>query len=302
VEPWNRTKDFELFISKWNLNRDVLFSMHRLSQCFGVFRGHMTAATSKIRRMSGLLSEGLRVRQISNLSLATCKSSDDSAEVLNRPTLAEFDQIPILDGKRIVGILERNGKKQRPLDDSLLVSADEHLALFIFTLKSQPYRLVVDGTAIKGIVTWSDLLKAPVLLFAYALIAELELLMNGAIQIKYGGDDRWILELDKDEQNAINKRKRKLEKENLILPTIELADFAHKAKVIHTPFLDRFHFDTDLAKLIRLRNSVAHVHEVVRSDADLHRFVEELETATAWTNTLFEPTSHLDGESFKKKG
>ena len=250
----------------------------------------MAAATSNVGRMSGLLSEGLRVRQISNLSLATCKSTDEPGEVLKRPSLAEFDQIPMLAGNHIVGILERKGEKQRPLDDSLLVSADEHLAGFIFTLKSQPYRLVVDGTAIKGIVTWSDLLKSPVLLFAYALTAELELLMNGAIRIKYGDDDRWVLELDKDEQKAINKRKRKLEKENLILPTIELADFAHKAKVIHTPFLDRFDFDIDLAKLVKLRNSVAHVHEVVRSDADLHRFVEQLETATAWTNALSETT------------
>jgi len=251
----------------------------------------MAAATSNHRRMSGLLSEGLRVRQISNLNLATCKSTDDPAEVLSRPTLAEFDQFPILEGNRIVGILERKGKKQRPLDDSLLVSADEHLAGFIFTLKSQPYRLVVDGTAINGIVTWSDLLKSPVLLFAYALTAELELLMNGAIRLKYGDDDKWVLELDKDEQKLINKRKKKLEKENLILPTIELADFAHKAKVIRTPLLDRFDFDRDIAKLVKLRNSVAHVHQVVRSDADLHRFVGQLETATEWTNALSESKS-----------
>jgi len=128
-------------------------------------------------------------------------------------------------------------------------------------------------------------------LFAYALTAELELLMNGAIRLKYGDDDKWVLELDKDEQKLINKRKKKLEKENLILPTIELADFAHKAKVIRTPLLDRFDFDRDIAKLVKLRNSVAHVHQVVRSDADLHRFVGQLETATEWTNALSESKS-----------
>ncbi|HUA14785.1 MAG TPA: hypothetical protein VMG31_05770 [Verrucomicrobiae bacterium] len=220
------------------------------------------------------------------MGLMTCNSGDDAAEVLSRPTLAEFDQIPILDGNRIVGILERNGQRRRALDDSLLVSADEHLAGFIFTLKSQPYRLVVDGTAIKGIVTWSDLLKTPVLLFAYALLAELELLMNAAIRVKYGEKDGWVEELEKNEQNAITGRRKKLEKENLALPTIELADFGHKAKVIRTPFLTAFDFDTDLAVLVALRNSVAHVHQVVRSDGDLHRFVEQLETATAWAGAL----------------
>ena len=239
------------------------------------------------------MSEGLRVRQISNMSLATCKSTDDVSEVLGRPTLADFDQVPITERNHIVGILERKGKRRRPLDDSLLVSADEHLSRFIFTLKNQPYRLVVDGTGVKGIVTWSDLLKTPVLLFAYALIAELELLMNGAIRIKHGDNDNWIKELDIDEQKKIQGRKKKLAKENLILPTIELADFEHKAKAICMSFLSGFDFDSDLKKLVKLRNGVAHVHKVVRSDTDLHRFVGELETATAWTDALSESISKL---------
>lgn len=244
------------------------------------------AASASIQKIAGPLSEGLRVRQIANLSLMTCDSGDDMTEVLNRASLAEFDQIPILDGNRIVGILERDGKRRRPLDDSLLVSADEHLAEFIFTLKKQPYRLVVDGTAIKGIVTWSDLLKTPVLLFAYALLAELELLMNAAIRVKYANKEVWVQELDDGEQKAINRRRNKLEKENLVLPTIELADFSHKAKVIRIPFLAGFDFEKDIAKLVAIRNGVAHVHQVVRSDADLHRFVEQLETATAWAGVL----------------
>ena len=232
------------------------------------------------------LSDGLRVRHIANMGLTTCDSKDDPIAVLSRPGFAEFDQIPVLEEGRITGILERKSEKPRPLDDSVLVSADEQLGSFIFTLSKQPYRLVVDGTAIRGIVTWSDLLKTPVLLFAYGLLAQLELLMNAAIRREYGDDERWVEGLDKDERKEINGRKRKLERENLSLPAIELADFAHKAKIIRTPLLTCFDFDDDLARLVKLRNSVAHVHEVVRSDSDLHRFVGQLETAKAWTNAL----------------
>jgi len=246
--------------------------------------------------MSGLLSEGLRVRHIAQLCLVTCKSTDDTAEVLSRPALAGFDQIPMAEDNRIVGILERKGQRRRPLDDSLLVSADEHLSGFIFTLKHQPYRLVVDGTAIGGIVTWSDLLKTPVLLFAYSLIAELELLMNCAINLKYGDNDEWVRELNKKEQNLIDGRMTSLGKDNLALPMTELADFVHKAKVIRSPFLSRFDFDDDIAKLIKLRNGVAHVHPVVRSDADLHRFVGQLETASEWTNALSESVLSYEGK------
>lgn len=235
---------------------------------------------------SPLLSDGLRVRHIAHVGLMTCDSKDDPASILSRPDLAEFDQIPISEKGCIIGVLERNTKLRRQLDESVLVSADERLGTFIFTLNEQPYRLVVDGTAIRGIVTWSDLLKTPVLLFAYGLLAQLELLMNAAICKKYGEGEQWIEQLDRGEQKAINGRKKKLERENLSLPAIELADFAHKAKVVRTPLLSSFDFSGDLAKLVKLRNSVAHVHQVVRSDVDLHRFVEQLETAKAWTDAL----------------
>ncbi len=158
----------------------------------------MAAPEPTVGRTSGLLSEGLRVRHIASSTLMTCGSTDNTDEVLSRSSLADFDQIPIIDANRIVGILERKGRSPRALDDSLLVSADEQLAEFIFTLKHQPYRLVVDGTSIRGIVTWSDLLKRPVLLFAYSLISELELLMNAAIDVKFGESDKWVKELDKD--------------------------------------------------------------------------------------------------------
>jgi hypothetical protein len=145
---------------------------------------------------------------------------------------------------------------------------------------------VVDGTSISGIVTWSDIQKAPVLMLGYALIAELELMMNRAIGAMYGGSDGWIQVLDDDDQKFINGRRKRLKKENLVLPSIELADFVHKAKVIRTRYLAQFDFDRDIEQLRKLRNDVAHVHPVVKSDADLHDFVGRLETAKAWTGAL----------------
>jgi len=79
-----------------------------------------------------------------------------------------------------------NPKIRRPLDDSVLVAADNPLSQFIRTIHQQPYRLVVDGTAIRGIVTWSDLLKLPVTVLAFSLVAQLELAMNSRIKEKYG--------------------------------------------------------------------------------------------------------------------
>ena len=243
------------------------------------------------RTMASLagLNEGLRVKHIAAFPLLTCCTTDDLDQVLSRPDLDGIDQIPITDGGRIVALWEHSREwKRRPLDDSILVSADAPLWHFIHTVHEQPYRLVVEQTRITGIVTWSDLLKVPVLVLAFSLMAELELAMNRRILEQYA-DDTWLDLLDKDERQKIRGRRRKLERENLTLPMIELADLWHKAKLLRGPLGAGRDFEAELGKVVKLRNDVDHVKDIVRSDADLKGFVEHLETAEAWLHIVKGP-------------
>ena len=178
--------------------------------------------------------------------------------------------------------------KKRFLDDSILVSADAPLWHFIHTVREQPYRLVVEQTRITGIVTWSDLLKVPVLVLAFSLMAELELAMNGRILEQYT-DDTWVELLDKDERPKIRGRQRALERDNLTLPMIELADLWHKAKLLRGMLGAGRDFEAELDKIVKLRNDVDHVKDIVRSDADLKGFVERLETAETWLHIVKGP-------------
>lgn len=232
------------------------------------------------------LNEGLRVRHIAASPLLTCSTTDELKAVLSRPDLESIDQIPILDDRRIVALWEHSGEwKRRPLDDSILVSADAPLWDFIHTVHEQPYRLVVDKTAIAGIVTWSDLLKLPVLVLAFSLLAELELAMNRRI-LELHKADSWVSLLDRKVQATISYRRGKLEAENLTLPSIELADLGHKATVLRETLGADRDFENELEKVVKLRNDVDHVKDIVRSDADLKGFVEHLETAEAWLRIL----------------
>jgi len=235
------------------------------------------------------LNEGLRVRHIAASPLLICSASDELSAVLSRPDLLGIDQIPITDGGRIVALWERGADwKRRPLDDSVLVSADAPLWHFIHTVHEQPYRLVVAQTRITGIVTWSDLLKVPVLVLAFSLVAELELAMNRRILEQYTAD-KWVALLDKDEQKRIRGRQKVLERDNLVLPTIELADLGHKAKLLRRMLGLGRDFDAELAKVVKLRNDVDHVKDIVRSEAELKGFVEHLETAEAWLQIVKSP-------------
>jgi hypothetical protein len=199
----------------------------------------------------------------------------------------DFDQLPISEGSRIIGIAERsNPKVRRPLDDSVLVAADNPLSHFIHTIHQQPYRLVVDGTAITGIVTWSDLLKLPVTVLAFSLVAQLELAMNARIKEKYGERTSWLDLLDEKEKKQISRRLRKLQQENLVLPELELADLGHKAKILRSLLSAKGEFEQDLRNMVSLRNDVAHAKDMIRSDADLKSFVERIETAEVWLEML----------------
>jgi len=187
-----------------------------------------------------------------------------------------------------VALWERVGKLKRPLDDSLLVSADAPLWEFIHTVHEQPYRLVVDKTKIAGIVTWSDLLKVPVFVLAFSLLAELELAMNRRI-LEHYKDDSWVGLLDTKAQEKIAFRRRKLDEKNLTLPPIEAADLCHKAKVLRAMLGAGRDFDADLEKVLKLRNDVDHVKDMVQGDADLKGFVEHLETAESWLHIVKSP-------------
>src|SRR6266480_4425159 len=98
------------------------------------------------------LETGLKVGDIATYGFEACEAEDAAEEVLARAGLRVFDTIPVRNGVRVVGVLERSPPKcgraadcMRPLDDSLLVAADEPLKLFIGLLAGSPYRLVVRG-------------------------------------------------------------------------------------------------------------------------------------------------------------
>jgi len=250
----------------------------------------MTTFASNLQRLLQPLTDGLRVRHIAHFGLKVCSAKDDQNKVLARVKLADYDQIPVEENSRIVGILERDSAKsrsgkRRPLDEGVLLSADAPLATFILTVRDQPYRLVVDGAHIKGIVTRSDLLKVPLLVLGYSLLAQLEFLANRAIEIKYKGSDDWLPELEKIDENQarrIKGRKAKAAQQNLSLPAIELADLVDKLRVVQDFLPSKGEFETELEEVVKFRNIVDHVRPLVPSRAHLDQFVCRLEIVTRW--------------------
>lgn len=111
--------------------------------------------------------------------------------------------------------------------------------------------------------------------------------MNRWIEVQYGpGSDTWLEVLEKGERTKIDGRRWKLKSQNLTLPTIELADLVHKAKLLRHVLSAGRDFEADLGKIMDLRNDVAHVKRIVGGRAGLKVFVDRLETAETWLRML----------------
>jgi hypothetical protein len=136
-------------------------------------------------------------------------------------------------------------------------------------------------------VTWSDLLKVPVFVLAFSLLAELELAMNRRIAELYT-DDSWVELLDDEPKKKIRGRQAARKQGNVDLSAIEATDLWHKATLLHAPLGAGRDFEADLEKVKQLRNDVDHVKYLVKGNADLARFIEHLETTEAWLKILNE--------------
>ena len=76
---------------------------------------------------------------------------------------------------------------------------------------------------------------------------------------------------------------------SLTADRIELADLGHKAKLLRGLLENGRDLDAELARVVKLRNNVGRVKDIVRSEAELKQFVEHLETAEAWLSIVKAP-------------
>jgi len=238
--------------------------------------------------MSGL-ETGLRVAQIATFNLDSCTEDQDASVVLGSPALSDFDQIPVRHKSRVIGVLERNGtakgsvrESMRPLDDSLLVSSDEPLTRFVPLLKKHPYRLVLVGTEIKGIVTRSDIAKAPVRLLAFTLVSHLEMIMTDLIRKRCPDDQDVLRSLDEQRRKKLESRLKRKRGQNLVLAVIELADLSDKRYVLSEICGLGQKALHELKEIEELRNAVAHARDYAKTDDDLSAFIERMSLTRNW--------------------
>lgn len=225
------------------------------------------------------LETGLTVGTIASSPIATCSVHDEPDEVLARPEWSDYDALPVADGNRIIAVVERNTGSRRPLDSSILVSADQPLEEFLKThgLVQDGYRLVIFGGKIEGIVTPSDLLRLPVRVLAFALLSHLEMTMVKIIDRHNIDTEQWLHIVSEERKEELLCHQETLRRHQLNPNMLEFTYMSEKLNVLKCLKLIPNSVATKASGLNELRNQIAHNRDYVRSSKDLNRFLRRME-------------------------
>lgn len=254
----------------------------------------MTANGSEILQttLSGL-ETGLRVRHITTYALDTCRPDADVGSVLMDPRLINFDCIPVRESKSIIGYIQREPNlsgcvrdHMRSIDESVLVSADLPLPQYVALIPERPFRLVLDGATIRGIVTWSDLQKLPVRVFAFSFITHLEMVMTEKIKALYPQSNEWLSLLKDDRREGIKTKQTLLQEQHIEPFLLELTDFCDKRDILARQLVLGRRFLKDLVRIEKLRNTTVHAGSYAESREAVHKFVECIQRAEYWIGYL----------------
>ena len=139
--------------------------------------------------------------------LETCRPDESVAEVQRRNT-SGYDFLPVVEGDSedpaIIGLFRATrsaatpscgkvvGKCMDSLSEAVLIGADASILDFVRGVSARPFRLLVSGERIEGLVSWSDLQKLPVRAALFGLVTGLEMVMSDAIRSRYPTDDDWL--------------------------------------------------------------------------------------------------------------
>lgn len=229
------------------------------------------------------------------------------AQALEIANEGGFDYLPVRREPlgEIVGIFCRSsfgyegqliGDVYDSIGPSDLISSETSLLRFVWTANEQPRRLVLDGTAIRGIVTLSDLQKLPVRIALFSLFIHFELLLTALLRDGTANKDPLSF-LSADRAAQVQSKWERFRSSNMdqdIFSAMDLCDKREIAQAIRLLGKSSTLIKNSVSEIERyLRNPIAHGAEyaetreaaarTIRAAISTKEWVEELRLAAART-------------------
>lgn len=262
---------------------------------------HDAALDAGESAMAAALERGFPVRLIGTFDgLVTCRIDEPIDALRARADIGPFDQLPVLDAARIVGLLRRSrllgaaaGGTVRDLfdrlDETMLIAADAGILAFLLQAKASPCRLILDGGRITGLVSRSDLQKLPVRSLLFHFVTHLELAMAAWIRRHLPDDKLWLGVLTPARRVAVEARYAQLAQARLAVDRLTATMFADKrAVLLRTADLpvSRNRAKEAFEQIEALRDAVAHIGDYALTQEAADRTIDTVALARFWIEAL----------------
>lgn len=209
--------------------------------------------------------------------LVTLGRSENSSEVQDEVRDLQINQVPILDGDSVAGILvaadheERtlpNTEEFEPVSPEWLVSADTSIRRLIDILDDEqhPARFVFQENRVIGLVTYADLNKAIARTALYLLISRLEINLARLLSHYDKGMEELLTHLSETREEKLRERQKEMSGQDVAVDLTEHLFLTDLFRMVGKEpdlyealgFESRSKFDDATNGLNELRKRVAH--------------------------------------------
>lgn len=204
----------------------------------------------------------------------TCTPGQRLADVVERNRSELFDHLPVISAEgSLIGVLEavewfdrpvapgRVKRHMRELTEELMIGADASILDFIREADRHPFRLVVKGARISGLVCLSDLQQIAVRAALFALVTHLEMAMATAIKHRTA-ESEWMQRLDSQRRAAVRRKIAQGRQANTLVDPLVYTTLSDKIRILAPEFAgsesQSSKFQQDFEAIRLLRNSLAH--------------------------------------------
>lgn len=212
-------------------------------------------------------------------------ATEGAADAVRALDLGGFDFAPVLIGGEIGGYIRTDDLRGaagplaahvRQLTATCLVSGDAPLAALLQALRRAPFLFVIDGHAIVGIVTPSDLNKQPGRTYFYLLVAELELSVAERVRQYFPDQSAALACLPATRRGQVHDRLAAASRDDVIADAVAAMDLTDllvivkKTDALRLAFGDysatRWHKEV-CGPAVALRHDVMHTVRTLATDA-----------------------------------
>jgi len=212
----------------------------------------------------------------------TCLPDEASSVVIDRNRDDSFDFLPVVNlhthgREAVIGLLDvthlgvgpasnQVRDHMQPLGEDHLIGADASILTFLRDADRHPFRFVVSGHEINGLVSLSDLQRLPVRAALFALVTQLEMTMADVIRRALPDPDGWLRLLSAGRTEKVRGNVARARSEDTTVEWLLYTQFWDKvtiaAKVMTPPAgWPEGPFLKDMNAIQSLRNDLAHAND-----------------------------------------